>query len=276
MSKNTGPNVNEIIDSMCELFEDRAEDEAKVINQNAEARAEESYRKNIDDLSAKLEEEHRRNMNQIETDLKINEAKIQNNVKLEVLKSQTEALHEALKEAIDQLNQISEGPGYKKLLRDLIAEGFDRLKESKVHLMVRKKDLQLAQDVLDEAIKIAEDANPGLKIQAKIDNTRFLPQPPQCAGGVVFLCQKGRIRVSNVLNDRLRLAYEGLLPRIRKIVLGDEGKYEMPDDDDEDDTEKASETKSEKKSKRKPSSKEKKSRKSSKKSKDKDDTETSE
>lgn len=230
-SANAGPTPEEVVRSMCELFKERAEDEAKEINQNAESRAEESYNKSINDLSAKLDEEHRRNMQQIETDLKINEAKIQNNVKLEVLKSQTEALHEALKEAIEKLNKISDTPEYKPLLKNLIAEGFDRLKEPKVHLMVRKKDLQLAQEVLDDAIKIAQDANPGLKIQAKIDSTKFLPNPPQCAGGVVFVCQKGRIRVSNVLNDRLRLAYEGLLPRIRKIVLGNEGKYEIDDED---------------------------------------------
>ena len=61
-------------------------------------------------------------------------------------------------------------------------------------------------------------------IKAKLDEARFLPGAPNCAGGVVLVAQKGKIRVSNVLNDRLRLAYEGMLPRIRRLILGEKNK----------------------------------------------------
>ena len=217
MSKSSQEVVKFIVETITQSSEAKVQETIA----NAQAQTTENTTKEVNDFLSKLEGQFNRDKEDIEKNTEIRKAQIQNNVKLEILKSQTEALHEALKDAIEKLNQFSEKPEYKELLQNLIAEGLDRLKETRVHLMVRKKDLQLAQEVLSKAVEIAENANPGLKIQAKIDTTRFLPQPPQCAGGVVLLCQKGKIRVSNVLNDRLRLAYEALLPRIRRIVLDD-------------------------------------------------------
>jgi V-type H+-transporting ATPase subunit E len=192
-------------------------DEAKM---NAEARGEEIYESTVSNVTEKLRAEFVREEDEIQKNLKIREAQIKNNVKLEILKSQTEAIHECLNLAITSLCQISEGPEYPELLKKLIAEGLNRLKESRVRLMVRKSDLPIGQRVLAEAVKIAQDLNPGLVIKAKFDESRFLSQAPACAGGVVLMAQKGKIRVSNVLNDRLRLAYEGMLPQIRELIQG--------------------------------------------------------
>ena len=219
MSKQAGPSVRDVIDSIVRVIYDSAESDASERLQGAEQKATDSYETIVNDITQKLEEEFERNLRDDEKNLKIREAQITNEVKIEILKSQTEALYDALKESLEKLNEISEGPQYREILTKLIAEGFDRLKEPSVHLVVRKKDLQLTQEVLDDAIKLAEAANPGLKITAKIDTTRFLPQPPQCAGGVFFHCQKGKIRISNLLNDRLKLAYEGMLPHIRNVIM---------------------------------------------------------
>ena len=208
--------INKMVETIRESYSTSADEK----RQGAEELAAETYQQTIDNITSKLQIEKEAEMKEISKRHRIREAQIKNNVNLEVLKSQTESLHEVLTEAIQRLNAFSEGPEYPDLLKKLIAEGLDRLKESKVRLMIRKKDKEIAQNVLGEAVQIAEKLNPGLTIKAQIDEQRFLPAPPHCAGGVILICQKGKIKVSNVLNDRLKLAYEGMLPQIREIICG--------------------------------------------------------
>jgi V-type H+-transporting ATPase subunit E len=107
------------------------------------------------------------------------------------------------------------GFDYPELMKKLIAEGLDRMQEPRVRLMVRKSDLAMAQ----RGIQIVQSKNPGLVITAKVDDSRFLAQAPACAGGVVLSAQKGKIRLSNVLSNRLKLAYEGMLPQLTGLIL---------------------------------------------------------
>ncbi|KAH0795251.1 putative vacuolar ATP synthase subunit E [Histomonas meleagridis] len=211
--------AEECVQQMAEMFQELAEEIAEEKRQNAESRAEELYNKTIKNVNEKLEKEFAREQSEIQKELLIREAQIKNNVKLEILKSQTEAIHEALKEAIRELNKFSEGPDYPELLKKLIAEGLNTLKESRVRLMIRKSDQKIAENILPGAIEIAKKLNPTIDFNVKIDDKRFLPSAPACAGGVILICQKGKVRVSNVLNDRLRLVYERALPKIRAMVV---------------------------------------------------------
>jgi V-type H+-transporting ATPase subunit E len=212
------PKVQARIERIIREIKDSATGIAYDISNNAEQRGTEIFETTVSSVMEKLELEYVREEEEIQRTLKIREAQIKNNVKLEILKSQTEAIHECLNQALVSLCKFSESSEYPELLKRLIAEGLDRLKESRVRLMVRKSDLSIAQSVLNDAVRIAQELNPGLTIKAKFDESRFLPQAPNCAGGVVLIAQKGKIRVSNILNDRLRLAYEGMLPNIRALI----------------------------------------------------------
>jgi V-type H+-transporting ATPase subunit E len=212
------------IKAMCDSFREKAHALVEENLQGSEVRGQEIYDQTVHNVQDKLAVEFVRQQGEIKKNLQIREAQIKNNVKLEVLKSQTEAIHEALRQALVELNKFSEGPKYPELLKKMIIEGLVRLQESRVRLMVRQKDLPIAQQVLEEAVRIAQKHNPDIGTKIKIDERRFLPQAPACAGGVVMIADKGKIRVSNVLNDRLRLAYEGMLPMIRHLVLDDEKK----------------------------------------------------
>lgn len=46
------------------------------------------------------------------------------------------------------------------------------------------------------------------------------PLTRHSSGGVVLSAQEGRIVCSNTLDQRLQLAYEQLLPEIRKTLFG--------------------------------------------------------
>lgn len=225
MSKNPRTQKQQqIVQHMADIFLDTAKDECSKIKEEENERADENYEQILESTQVKLNEEFHRETLDTERTKKIRTAQIQNNVNLEILKAQTEAIHEALKEAIVQLNAFSAGPKYPELLKNLITEGLDRLCEPRVRLMFRKADLQIAKDVLPEAIKEVQSRHPDLTIKVKIDEKNYLPAAPNCAGGVILICQKGKIRISNVLNDRLRLAYEGLLPVIRQHIVNSSKK----------------------------------------------------
>lgn len=206
------------LDYFIDLIREKAENDASEMMSSYEERAQTEFNTVIESTDNKLKVELERAKKEVDKRLKISEAQERNNVGLQILAAQQEAIHEALKQTLQRLIEFADGPEYPDLLKRLIAEGLISLCESRVRIMVRKKDLEIAKEVLPGAIALFNEKHPDITVKVTIDETRFLPAPPHCAGGVILLCQKGKIRVSNVLNDRLKLAYEGTLPQIRRII----------------------------------------------------------
>ena len=209
----------ERVKSMCQMFRDKAESEASEKEQEATQIADQHFDQVVNSTKNNLNEEAKRQENQIQKNFDIQNAKIKNAAKLEVLKAQKKALNEALEEAKRRLNEFSKGPEYPELLTKLIAEGLIELHEKKIRLTVRKADQEICKQCVPKAIELAQKKFPDYNPKIIIEEERYLPAEPHCAGGVVFTCNKGKIRLSNILNERLRLAYDGVLPQIRKIVL---------------------------------------------------------
>lgn len=207
------------VESMCGQFREQAQSIAQEKLAEAENIAEQYYNQQISNTTTNLKEETDRQEKEIEVNRQIQHAKITNNAKLEILKAQKKALNEALEEAKNKLNEFSKGPDYPPVLAKLIAEGLLILKEKRVRLTVRKADVQICNDVIPQALELVKKVDPELDVKIVIDDERYLPADPHCAGGVVFTCHKGKIRLSNILNERLKLAYDGILPQIRNIVL---------------------------------------------------------
>ena len=209
----------ERVDQMCAMFREQAESLVMEKEQEAATIADQYFDQQISNTTKTLEGEAMRQESEIEKNLQIQNAKIKNSAKLEILKAQQTAINEALKETVKRLNEFSKGPEYPDLLAKLIAEGLIQLNEPKVRLMVRKADIEICEKVLPKALEMTKAKVPGLEPKIIIEKERFLDPEPRCAGGVAFICHKGKIRLSNTLNDRLRLAYDGVLPQIRKIVF---------------------------------------------------------
>jgi len=212
----------DIVQQMCSEFLEVSQSEASEIISNAEERANQNFENQINNIREKLEVEYQREMKAIESDDQIQKAKISNAAKLEVLKYQKKALNESLEAARNQLNEFSKGPEYPKLLTKLIAEGLVQLKERKVRLTVRKSDYHICKEAVPEAVAIAKRHIEGIDFEIIVEQERFLPAEPHCAGGVVLTCHKGKIRLSNILNERLRLAYDGTLPTIRRVIFNEQ------------------------------------------------------
>jgi vacuolar-type H+-ATPase subunit E/Vma4 len=59
-----------------------------------------------------------------------------------------------------------------------------------------------------------------------LNTTDFLPPKPEqgsnapsCAGGVVATSQKGKIRIINTLEERLKRVYSDSIPQIRSMLF---------------------------------------------------------
>jgi V-type H+-transporting ATPase subunit E len=172
----------------CSRIKELADAQAEECRGNAEQRGEEIYSQTVTNVEEKLQIEFAREEAEIEKTLKIREAQIKNNVKLEILKAQTEALHEALR----SLCEFSDGPDYPDLLKRLIVEGLNRLRETRVRLMVRKADLPIAQRVVPEAVQIAQEQNPGFSIKVKIERAAFWHRSPAAQAASSSSHRRGR------------------------------------------------------------------------------------
>ena len=212
-------NPSEVVKAMCSSILEEAEARESEINENAIQTAEQNYDKVISSTQETLQLEAQRQEDEIKKNFQIQNAKITNAAKLEILKAQKKALNEALEEAKKRLNEFSKGPEYPEVLTKLIAEGLIELHEKKVRLTVRKADQEICKQCVPNAIQLAQKKFPDYNPKIIIEEERYLPAEPHCAGGVIFTCNKGKIRLSNILNERLRLAYDGVLPQIRKLVL---------------------------------------------------------
>jgi len=161
---------------------------------------------------------------------RIERSSLVNASRLAKVKRRNDVVEKIKDETKEKLAEASKNPKYKDLLVALIVQGLIRLKESDVTVRVRAEDSSVAQQILSNAeseYKKVMKRDTGLDVSVKLKlDTEHLPAGPtgdrtrfSCAGGVVLVCNKGRIVLDNTLDRRLDLAYEELKPTIRKLVF---------------------------------------------------------
>jgi len=147
--------------------------------------------------------------------------------RLEVLKEKEKIVDEVLKKGKDRLEQVgnTKDPAYKKLLLQLLTQGLLTLSEPQVSVRYRKVDEALVESILSECVEDYKK-RAGKGLNAVLDKVNYLAPPKSensnnyCSGGIVVVGYNGRIVCDNTLDQRLLLAYEGLLPKIRVSLFG--------------------------------------------------------
>ncbi len=168
-------------------------------------------------------------------EMKIKESKAKNTQRIKKMIERNKYAEEVFKETQTRLQEkmTENADEYKELLKNLIVQSLIKLMETNVKVMWRESDEELVSEVLEEAaqtykdlmkdnVKMLNGAEPPLNIQ--IDPKKYLPEyNPEnpgsgCSGGVKLHARKGRIVISNTLDDRLDLCYQESTPRIRKLL----------------------------------------------------------
>jgi len=175
----------------------------------------------------KIKNEYERKKKQVEVKNKITFSNKLNQARLRKLKAREDIVLGLKEDAKERLVALSRpGSEYRALLKLLIVQGLLKLNESHVFLRIRQEDKSEVQAVMPEAAKEYQ-ARSGRPVELAID-AHYLPPGPvkggfnvSCAGGVLLCAQEESIVCDNTLDQRLSLAFDSLIPEIRRTIFHD-------------------------------------------------------
>ena len=134
----------------------------------------------------KIEAKMQKELEDYKTKMKIVQSQKMNKLRLEKLKVKIDCVNSVFEDAKTQLmKKIKNNPEeYKKILKDLLVQGFIRLLDDKINVLCKKEDFELVKSLIDEAKKeFLEKLKKEAKKSAQIDNLEitldekyFLPE----------------------------------------------------------------------------------------------------
>lgn len=150
----------------------------------------------------KIRKEFERKEQQIDIKKKIEYSTKLNQARLKSLQARNDAVQTVYANAREHLKSVGvAGPAYKKLLVELLAQSYAKLKEPALKVRCRECDVSLVTEAVESAKQLYKQLHP--KEQAPtvvIDKTVFLPPPPSatntvnfCSGGVLVASADGKI-----------------------------------------------------------------------------------
>eukprot|EP00741_Cyanophora_paradoxa_P013912 tig00020723_g13429.t1 len=218
--------VKKQISQMVNFIKQEAQEKASEIAVKAEEEFNIEKLRMVEAEKTKIRKDYERKEKQVEVQKKIAYSMDVNASRLKCLKARDESLQEILEDVKKILADVGKpSDKYKKLVKDLILQGFHMLGDKEVTIRCREVDNSIINECISSAVKEYKDKT-GADIKATHDSSSPLPPPPgsaqgaTCAGGVILSSQGGRIVCNNTLEARLDIAYQGKLPEIRKRLYG--------------------------------------------------------
>ena len=185
MNQNQNPeqtNTNNII----HYIEEETRKKVNNINKEAEKEAELEKALVIKPEKQKIAKKIEKELEDYKTKMKIAQSQKMNKLRLEKLKTKIDCVNDVFEEAKIQLsNKIKNNPEeYKKMLKDLLIQGFIRLLDDKINVLCKKEDFELVKSLLDEAKnefleKMKKEAKKSVQINdfnVTLDEKFFLPE----------------------------------------------------------------------------------------------------
>ena len=183
MSQNPGQaNTAKIIQYI------EAETKKKVENIKKEADKEAELEKAlvIKPEKQKIQKKIEKELEDYKTKMKIAQSQKMNKLRLEKLKTKIDCVNLVFEEAKTQLVQkIKNNPEeYKKILKDLLIQGFIRLLDDKINVLCKKEDFDLVKSLIDVAKKeflekMKKEAKKSVQLKdfsVTLDEKFFLPE----------------------------------------------------------------------------------------------------
>ncbi|KAG5946607.1 V-ATPase V1 sector subunit E [Claviceps monticola] len=148
----------------------------------------------------------------------ITRSTVANKTRLKVLGARQELLDSIFEDAQKKLaDGAKDKAKYQKILKGLLLEGFYALNEPKMLVQARKKDSDVVNKAIEEAVKEYKK-QVGSNVEANIDEAN--PLPAGSAGGVVIVSGDGKIDINNTFETRLELLKDASAPAVREALFG--------------------------------------------------------
>lgn len=210
--------VQKQIKHMMAFIDQEANEKAEEIDAKAEEEFNIEKGRLVQQQRVKIMEYYERKEKQIELQKKIQNSNLLNQARLRVLKAREDHIKTMLDEAQERLRQLAVDPqNYRRLLEGLIAQGLYQMLEDQVVIRCRQQDVAILKEVLPKAIDTYRQATKK-EVRVAIDSERFLAA--DLSGGIEMFAHKGKIKVANTLEERLRLIGTQMLPELREVLFG--------------------------------------------------------
>jgi len=141
------------------------------------------------------------------------------------MKIRDELLTTLVAGAKESVAALVKTPAYPELMKKLIIQGLIKIEEEEVVVQCRKADVPVCQKVVAAAVKDYKDiifkateSTVDPKVTVNDNEKKMLPDH-SCCGGIVLTALHGRIVCDNTLDQRVKLVYDELLPKIRNQLF---------------------------------------------------------
>ena len=175
-------NTNNII----HYIEEETRKKVNNINKEAEKEAELEKALVIKPEKQKIAKKIEKELEDYKTKMKIVQSQKLNKLRLEKLKVKIDCVNSVFEDAKTQLvKKIKSNPEeYKKILKDLLVQGFIRLLDDKVNVLCKKEDFDVVKSLIEEAKnefleKLKKEAKKSAQIEnleITLDEKYFLPE----------------------------------------------------------------------------------------------------
>mmetsp|Transcript_48559 Transcript_48559/g.98003 ORF Transcript_48559/g.98003 Transcript_48559/m.98003 type:complete len:233 (-) Transcript_48559:186-884(-) len=216
------------IEQMTSFILSEATDKAQEIQKRGEEEFSIEVHRLITEQKEKIRQTYERKVKQIETQYAIAKSMAINKQRLEKIKARQEVMGKVSTDVTHKLTEAMKDQAKSKaFVTKLIVQGLLMLLEPEVVVRCRECDKALvnsclAQAASDYAAVIKKETGAAKTCKLSVDDKTYLPAPPvagsdapSCLGGVLLLCQNGKITIDNTMDLRLRLVMEQDKPAIR-------------------------------------------------------------
>uniref|UniRef100_A0A7S2LKV9 V-type proton ATPase subunit E n=1 Tax=Zooxanthella nutricula TaxID=1333877 RepID=A0A7S2LKV9_9DINO len=215
------------IAQMISFIASEASDKANEIQKKGEEEFSIEVHRLITEQKEKMRQGYEKKVKQIETQYAIAKSMAINKQRLEKIKARQEVMSKVENDVRPKLTAQAQDQGF---ITKLIVQGLLMLLEEKVTVRCRQADTRAVQACLgkaqsDYAALIKAETGATKAVTLVLDST-FLPEAPapgktgpSCLGGVMLLCQDGKISIDNTIDVRLKLVMEQAKPAIRGLLF---------------------------------------------------------
>mmetsp|Transcript_27777 Transcript_27777/g.76820 ORF Transcript_27777/g.76820 Transcript_27777/m.76820 type:complete len:224 (+) Transcript_27777:72-743(+) len=211
------------IAQMISFILSEAEDKAADIQKKGNEEFSIEVHRLITEQKEKVRQGYERKVKQIETQYAIAKSMAINKQRLEKIKARQEVMTKIADDVKQQLAKEMKNEGQSKdFVTKLIVQGLLMLLEAEVTIRCKKGDKKLVEKCLKDAEAeyakvIKSQTGAGKSCKLAIDTSQYLPG--DCLGGVILMCQNGKITIDNTIDLRLRLVMEQDKPAIRGLLF---------------------------------------------------------
>jgi len=214
--------VNAQIQQMVQFIHQEAKEKAAEIKLKADEEFNIEKLRMVETEKQKIRAEYERKEKQVEVSKRIQQSNDVRLSRLKTLKARDDAMQDILKQAAAKLPSLKTGPGYAKLLENLILESLKNLADQKVVVKAvagEQKPTEAALKSAEAAYKAWATKEFGAEWAAGIKVEMDSETLSTGIAGVQVVGMGGKITLTNTLQSRLMLAYECYLPELRKTLF---------------------------------------------------------